>query len=96
MKVILCGDCGTVMQKYASKCGRCGRQNLTWYHPDDKDLKDRIRQITGKREPSEPIVSLLVVALVVSGVCGAYYGWQVMFAPKQAPSIATTPGGGTR
>lgn len=88
MKVILCGDCGNVIKKYAYKCARCRSNNLTWYRPEDPELKNRISQITGKRHPSEPIVSMLIVALITTAICGAVYGYQELFDEKSAHALA--------
>ena len=87
MKVILCADCGNLMKKYATRCYRCTRTNLAWYHPDDPELKKRVSQITGVREPGGPIVSLLIVALIASAVCGAVYVYQYDVL-KPAPPTA--------
>ncbi len=76
MKVILCTDCGNVMKKYSARCYRCTRTNLVWYHPDDPELKKRVSQLTGVREPGGPLVSLLIVALIASAVSGAVYVYQ--------------------
>ncbi|HNB23219.1 MAG TPA: hypothetical protein PKZ32_12390 [Candidatus Melainabacteria bacterium] len=76
MKVILCADCGNVMKKYATRCTRCTRQNMVWYHPDDPELKKRVSQLTGVREPGSTFVSLLIVALIASAISGVVYAYQ--------------------
>lgn len=78
------------MKSYMSRCGKCtNSSNLRWYHPDDPELKKRVQKITGKREPSEPIVSLLIVTLVVSTIAAGFYAWQVNFAPPASTVAAT-------
>jgi len=76
LKVILCADCGNVMKKYSTRCMRCTRQNLVWYHPDDPELKRRVSQLTGVQEPGSTFVSLLIVALIASAVSGVVYAYQ--------------------
>lgn len=55
---------------------RCTRQNLVWYHPDDPELKKRVSQLTGVKEPGSTFVSLLIVALIASAVSGVVYAYQ--------------------
>lgn len=88
MKVILCVDCGNVMKKYSTRCYRCTRTNLVWYHPDDPELKKRVSQLTGVREPGGPLVSLLIVALIASAVSGAVYVYQYDVLKPANTSIA--------
>jgi hypothetical protein len=64
------------MKKYTTRCARCTRQNLVWYHPDDPELKKRVSQLTGVREPGSTFVSLLIVALIASAVSGVVYAYQ--------------------
>lgn len=88
MKVILCADCGNVMKKYSAKCSRCTRQNLVLYHPEDPELKRRVWQLTGVREPGGTFVSLLIVALIASAVSGAVYVYQYDVLKPLATAVA--------
>ncbi len=78
------------MKKYSARCFRCTRTNLVWYHPEDPELKRRVSQITGVREPGGPIVSLLIVALIASAVSGAVYVYQYDVLKPTPTAVAGT------
>jgi hypothetical protein len=78
------------MKKYSTRCFRCTRTNLVWYHPEDPELKRRVSQITGVREPGGPIVSLLIVALIASAVSGAVYVYQYDVLTPKPTAVAGT------
>lgn len=90
MKVVLCADCGNVMKKYSTRCARCTRTNLVWYHPNDPELKKRVAQLTGVREPGSTLVSLLIVALIASAVSGVVYAYQTIVLKPPSTSVAGT------
>lgn len=74
------------MKKYSAQCVVCTRSHLVWYHPEDPELKRRVSQITGVREPGGTLVSMLIVALIASAVSGGVYVYQTYLS--NPPAIA--------
>lgn len=89
MKVVLCEDCGATMKRYTTKCVRCTRTNLQFYHPDDPFLKQKLQKITGKREPGSPVVAALYVVLITLAVSAVSYGLSLQNAKPPAVAGAT-------
>lgn len=78
------------MKRYSARCLRCTQTNLVWYHPEDPELKRRVAELTGVREPGSTVVSLLMVALIAAAVSGGVYAYQT-YIDKTGSSVAVNP-----
>jgi predicted ATP-dependent serine protease len=75
MNIILCSDCGKLMSRYTTQCVRCTRANLEFYNdPNSAELQKRIKQITGRKTLSRPLLRALIMLIAAVVVTLGY--WQ--------------------
>ncbi|HEY9712286.1 MAG TPA: hypothetical protein V6C72_02385, partial [Chroococcales cyanobacterium] len=76
VKVILCADCGNLMQNYSHACDRCNNNHLEFFRDiDSPRFRRRLKQVTGTKEPLNPILRALYVVAIAALLTAASYNW---------------------
>ena len=89
MKVIRCASCGHTVYKEFPRCPVCGKKSLVFQHSYETSGR-AYRDLMTTREAvgSNPLVSLAVVTLLVTGLSYLLFTW--MF-PQQSLLPFTAP-----